>query len=229
MFKNNLPRRVLVFSANQDDETIGCGGFLHRLSISGSICKIVFMTDGSTGISQDLEYQNIIREQRKNEAEAAAQILGVAFTEYLDYSCQNLCNDQEIFHRTINIIRDFKPNLVITHSDKDKHRDHRMTCDIVKESCWKASENIHNELGLPHRVDDVWSMEITDLISPDFVVDISESFLYKDQAMKEYVSQSNVIPAVYEQIDFLSSLRGKQVGVLRGEGFSRISMEAVLI
>ena len=123
----------------------------------------------------------------------------------------------------ISKIREVKPNIVITHSNNDKHRDHRAVSDLVVESCWKAGEDIHSELGETHVVDDVWAMEITDMIDVDYVVDVSDYMDYKMKAMDIYQSQENVINGINNNIMGLAKVRGYSVGVSYGEGFKRIS------
>jgi len=217
--------RVLVFAAHQDDETIGCGASLKKWSNEGSNIRVVFMTNGDTGIDQTGKYnnKNIIK-KRMMEASAACNILGVSEVSTLNIPCQTITNNQETFHKVIKEIRDFKPDLVLTHSNKDKHRDHRATSEIVKEACWKACENIHPELGAVWRVSDVWAFEISDLLQKiDFVVDVTSTYIFKQKAFRKYSSQKNIIVGLLEHIKGLSSVRGYMIGKKHGEAFMRIS------
>jgi LmbE family N-acetylglucosaminyl deacetylase len=220
----NSPNKILVFAAHQDDETIGCGGTIRKWSSSGSIVDVVFMTDGGTGVDQSGRFDSDIVSTRKKEAEQAAEILGVSKIHNLNLECQNIKNSKKNFHKVISLIRELKPDLVITHHTKDKHRDHRKTAKIVLEACWKSSENIHKELGKPHKVGDVWTYEITDpLPKVDFIVDISETYSKKIEAMKIYNSQENVIDGIFNFLDGISKVRGYLISKERGEGFMRAS------
>ena len=219
-----FPNKILIFAAHQDDETIGCGGTIKKWSAAGSIVEVVFMTDGSTGIDQSGKFDNDIVLTRQEEAKQAAEILGVSKIHNLNLECQNIKNSKENFHKVISLIREIRPDLVITHHAKDKHRDHRKTAKIVLEACWKSSENIHKELGEVHKIDDVWSYEITDpLPKIDFVVDISETYCKKIEAMKIYSSQENVVNGIFSFLDGLSKVRGYSINKKRGEGFMRVS------
>ena len=144
--------KVLVIAAHQDDETIGCAGTIKRLTDQGTTVDVVFVTSGDTGIDHSGDYSsdNIIS-VRNTEAMAAKQILGWDSTISLGVKTQCVQNTQELFHKMIKVIRECKPDLVITHADVDKHRDHRNISEIVKEACWKANELIHPELGEVHQ------------------------------------------------------------------------------
>ena len=44
--------KVLVVAAHPDDEILGCGGTLAKLSSQGSIIKTIFMTNGVSSRSK---------------------------------------------------------------------------------------------------------------------------------------------------------------------------------
>jgi len=224
-----FPKRVLIFPAHQDDETIGCGGTIKKISNLGSEVHVCFMTNGETGFEQKSDGSDIIR-TRMNEAKSAAEILGIHEVSSLNVPCQQLSNDMTTFHKVIKKIRDVKPGLVITHGHICKHRDHKITSEIVQEACWKASENILEELGKTHNVSDLWSFEILDIHhSPDIVVDISSTYKSKVDAMNIYLSQAGILNDIMSFIDGLSKVRGYSIGVKRGEGFSRLSRVPIKI
>jgi|TARA_R110002012_G_scaffold71186_1_gene182745 LmbE family N-acetylglucosaminyl deacetylase len=222
----NVPNKVLVIVAHQDDETIGCGGTIRKWSDSGSKIHVVFVTNGSTGISQDskaLSKKNI-ESIRMKEAKTAASVLGIETVSTLGVDCQCVSGSQDLFHSVISEIRKVKPNIVITHHSGDKHRDHKNVSAIVKEACWKANENIHKELGPPHKIDDLWAAEVVDILPEvDFVVDITETYEHKLAAMDIYLSQHGVVEGVFDNISGLSKIRGYSIGKKRGEAFARIS------
>tara|TARA_B100000686_G_scaffold278236_1_gene298094 strand:- start:72 stop:755 length:684 start_codon:yes stop_codon:yes gene_type:complete len=220
MFKT--PKKVLIFAAHQDDETIGCGGTIKKWSDDGCKVHVCFMTDGSTGVEQGTGGQNII-ETRMKEAQKAAEILGIFRLHSLGLPCQKVINKQATFHKVIKKIREIKPDLVITHSEVCKHRDHKRTSAIVQEACWKASENILEELGDRHFIKSLWSFEIMDpLDGPDFIVDISAQYEWKMTALLAYDSQIGILNNIDNYVDGLTKVRGYSIGVLRGEAFKKI-------
>ena len=221
---NIRDKRVLVFVAHQDDETIGCGGTLAKWSNEGAKVHVCFMTDGATGYEQGSGLKSDITSIRMKEATYACHLLGVKEISTLGLPCQEIKNDKQTFHKVIQKIRQFRPNVVITHSDICKHRDHRVTSSIVEESCWKSTENILEDLGKPHAVDLVLQCEILDpLDNPDFIVDISKEYITKCEAMSIYTSQRGVIPGIEQYLNGISLVRGYSVGPdKRAEAFKRL-------
>lgn len=218
------PKRVLVFAAHQDDETIGCGGTIKKWSDLGTEVFVCFMTDGSTGVEQGTDGSLIVL-TRMAEAEEAGKVLGVKEIHNLRLPCQKVVNKQATFHAIIELIRRVKPDLVLTHGRGCKHRDHRRTSEIVEEACWKASENTLEELGGVHTVGSVWAFEILDPHdNPDYVVDITEQYESKIKAMNVYNSQEGILGSIYDHLDGLSKIRGYAVGVSRGESFKRMGL-----
>jgi len=223
------PKRVLIFAAHHDDETIGCGGTIRKWADKGCQIHVCFMTNGDTGVEQSTDGENIVK-TRMEESKKAAKILGVYRLHNLSIPCQKVVNRQSTFHKVIQKIREIKPELVITHNSVCKHRDHKRTSAIVEEACWKASENILEELGEVHTIKDLWSFEITDPHStPDIVVDITDTYEWKWLAMEEYLSQSGILPGIMEYIEGLSKVRGYSIGARRGEAFTRIGKAPIKI
>jgi len=221
-----LNNKILIFAAHQDDETIGCGGTIAKWSSEGREIEVCFMTDGGTGIEQgcDVKIKNNIIDVRLQEASQACEILGVTRVHTLGIPCQQVVNDKKTFHSVIKKIREVRPDIIITHNQICKHRDHKNTSKIVEESCWKSSENILEDLGEPHVVSQLLSFEILDPFSnPDSVVDITETYTLKQEAMSVYTSQRGVIPGIEQYLDGLSKVRGYPIGPnKRAEAFKRI-------
>ena len=69
-------RNILVIAPHPDDESIGCGGTLCRHTARGDRVVAVFLTSGELGL------EHLPREEawrvREGEAEAAAEVLGLA-------------------------------------------------------------------------------------------------------------------------------------------------------
>lgn len=227
------PKRALVIVAHQDDETIGCGGTLYKWANNGCRIDVIFVTDGKTGIDQrDLYDNKSIKGTRMNEAKMAASVLKLSKIETLNVPCQKVDDkSQKLFHSLIKKIRSFKPEIILTHSGIDKHRDHRAVSRLVTEASWKSKEDIHSELGETFQVGDVWGIEITDLHENiDFIVTLSdESYNAKIEAFSKYTSQEKVIKGMINNINGMAKIRGYQSGSNYAEGFKRISLESIII
>ena len=231
--KFQTPKKALVIVAHQDDETIGCGGTLYKWAKNGCEIDVIFVTDGQTGIDQrDLYDNKSIKGTRMEEAKMAADVLQISQIETLNVPCQRVDDkSQDLFHTLIKKIRLFKPEIILTHSSIDKHRDHKAVSRLVTEASWKSKEDIHSELGETFQVGDVWGIEITDLHEKiDFIVSLSnESYNAKIKAFSKYTSQEKVIKGMINNIDGMAKVRGYQAGTTYAEGFKRISLEPIVI
>ncbi len=215
-------KRVLVIVAHQDDETIGCGASLKKWSLQGAEIHVCFMTNGGTGVKQGTSPNGIVK-TRMSESMLAARHLGIKNLDSLNLGCQEVSNTKDTFHKVIELIRKIKPTLVITHDQTCKHRDHKATSQIVEESVWKAEEDILEELGPTHRTDHLWSCEILDpLPEVHFCVDVTSTWNYKIQAMKEYFSQLEILNDINNYLDGISKVRGYSIGTARAEAFRKI-------
>lgn len=215
-------KKILVILAHQDDETIGCGGSIRKWSTSGAVIEVCFMTDGGTGVEQGTAGDNIVND-RMVEAQQAATILGVSKISSLSIPCQKIINKKQNFHKVIKLIRQSRPDLIITHSDVCKHRDHKRTFEIVREATWKASENILEELGPTHTTLHLWACEILDpLPQVDFAVDITSTYKHKILAMDRYKTQEGILNKIESYLDGISRVRGYSIDCDRAEAFKKI-------
>lgn len=220
-------KNILVIVAHPDDETIGCGGSIAKLSRTNHI-KLIIMTTGNTGVDTVMKIRDIVS-KRKKEANAVFRLLGVGDVSFLNNKTQELEWTKENLWKLTSIIRAFRPDIIVTHSKCDKHRDHRITSTLVTEAAWKSGENIMPQCGKPIRITEVWAMEITDPFTPDLVVGFSAKELaIKVNCLREYNSQKNILPRIQEYCTALATVRGYQANCDFGEGFKRISKEPSL-
>jgi N-acetylglucosamine malate deacetylase 1 len=218
-------KNVLVFAAHHDDETLGCGATISKLSDLFSNITVVFFTNGDTGIDQTKKYEKNIVATRKQEANEAAKILGISNIVELNHPCQKLENTQKTLHNTIQVIRSWKPDLVLTHSPNDVHRDHKVAHSLVEESYYKSYENIHPELGKCHKPALGLCYEVFQQhASPDVYVSVSESDIDKKiAAFEKYNSQHDLLSQDNSVINYLRSLakvRGFSAGLEYCESFT---------
>lgn len=158
----NKWKRVLVFCAHPDDEIIGCGGTLARLSQQGSTITVVMFTRGETGYTQASQKKDFLQ-VKEEEISRYDHILGINKRIILDKPCQGVTDDKETYQQCLKIIREEKPDVVFTHNPTDRHRDHRALSQVTTEACWKASEPVLADYGKPWYVSQVFFFEIFEL------------------------------------------------------------------
>ena len=125
--------RILVFGAHPDDCDIKAGGIALHYSALGHRVKFVSVTNGDTG---HFEVGGIeLARRRYAEAQAAGRVAGV---EYGVLDIHNGELEPSVANRKmiIRIIREFQPDLVLTHRPNDYHPDHRYTSLLVQDAAY---------------------------------------------------------------------------------------------
>lgn len=227
-------KNVLVFAAHHDDETLGCGATLSKLSSLLSNITVAFFTNGETGIDQTKKFSDNIVKTRQQEAVNACKILGVSNIVDLNYPCQQLENTQQLLHKTIKLIRHYKPELILTHSNNDIHRDHKAAHAIVEESYYKSYENIHPELGKCHKPSLGLCYEVLQQHKdPDVFIEITKKNLEtKISAFQQYNSQQKLLSINNDIVDYLRNLaciRGFSADTKYCEAFTFLGKNRILL
>ena len=118
---------ILAFGAHPDDVELGCGGTIAKAVSKGKKVGIIDLTRGELGTRGNIEI-------RQKEANEAAKILGVKFRENLNLQDGFILNDRESQERVIQVLRLYKPEIVLCNAIKDRHVDHSRASDLVSSS-----------------------------------------------------------------------------------------------
>jgi bacillithiol biosynthesis deacetylase BshB1 len=178
------PVDVLAFSPHPDDVELGCGGTLAALSRQGLSFGIVDLTRGEMATRGTPEIRAV-------EAREAARILGARFRETLDLGDGGLRTDRAAEIRVVEAVRRARPSVVLAPLPTDRHPDHARAGRLVPEAAWYAGL-ARFEAGLPlpaHRPDQVLFYATYVLVTPTFLVDISDTFATKVAAVRAFRSQ----------------------------------------
>jgi 4-oxalomesaconate hydratase len=130
------PRRLLVIGAHAADFVWRAGGALAVTTSGGGTGRVIALSYGEKGESGELwkeENQTIdnVKQIRHAEAERAAGHLGADF-RCLDLGDYPLQIDTEALQRISDEIREFAPDVLITHTDTDPFNpDHPVAHDAV--------------------------------------------------------------------------------------------------
>lgn len=175
---------LLAIAAHRDDVELTCGGVLIKAARRGQQTAIIDLTQGEMGTKGSAEL-------RATEASQAASVLGVAARENLGLPDAGIMNDTPTRERLVRAIRRFKPRVVIAPALEGRHPDHRITGQLVRDACFLAGLGKYTPdtpRHRPHKVIHCLSFR-QDFTRPTFVVDISEEFEQKLEAMRCYASQ----------------------------------------
>ncbi|MEJ5252266.1 MAG: PIG-L family deacetylase [Chthonomonadetes bacterium] len=217
-------QRVLVFAAHPDDEIIGCGGTIARLTAAGRQVFVVTFCAGETGYSSP-EERDTIAQRRLEEARECDRVLNITERVILGKPTQGVVNDRETYQQCVQLIRKYRPDVILTHWNEDKHRDHRAISALTDEARWKAYENVLADLGEPWYTPELYYYEVLELFPhPSLLIDISEFMTKKLRAMETQQSQFAVLPGIMSYIEALGMVRGYARGTRYAEAFLRSNL-----
>jgi len=134
---------ILAFGAHPDDIEFGCGGLIARETRAGRAAHFVVCSHGEAGTNGTIQ-------QRINEAETAAKILG-ATLEFLELD-GDAHLELRVSHalKFAKIIRRIKPAIVLAPTvEQNQHPDHWRLGQMVRDATRLARYGGLTELRLP--------------------------------------------------------------------------------
>ena len=171
-------KRVLVLAPHPDDETFGCGGALALHAGAGDPVKVVFLTNGAAGDTSGKTGKGQYVKLRQDEAVKACACLGVTAFEFWSYEDRSLAGSHGVLRRMIDLLEDFRPQLVYAPSPLEFHPDHRAACFLLCDAIGSYRPDLDiafYEVGQPLRV--------------NLLVDITGALNSKVKAVSAYGSQ----------------------------------------
>jgi len=175
------PLDILAVGAHPDDVELGCGGTLAKLAAAGRRVGIAHLTRGEAGTRGTPD-------ERQGEAERAAEILGAVAVEFLDCGDGALRTGPKEEDAVIELIRRWRPRVVLAGAPIDRHPDHGRSFELVRASCFYAGLAKRGE-GAPHRPAAVYSYMQHDPFEPSFIVDVTSGWERKLESLAAYTSQ----------------------------------------
>ncbi len=195
---------LLAIFAHPDDETFGCGGTLALHAEAGHRVGALSLTCSDP--------------ERGSELRAAAEALGI--DEPVIFEESTIEPSQKLIRRISDVVVELRPEIVITNLPFDYHREHRLANEIVKEAIeWAAHTTIYDPAWTVKRL---LLMEVNTMIpSPHTIVDVSEAWPKKKNAIEAYASQLAKFKWGYYQefMEKKAELRGVQGGCRYAEAF----------
>ena len=178
---------ILAIGAHPDDVELGCSGTIAKEIANNKKVGILDLTKGELGTRGSAEI-------REKEANDAAKILNVAFRENLNFKDGFFKNDEEHQLKLIQVIRKYKPDVILCNAIDDRHIDHPRGAKLVIDSCFlsglkKIVTEYNNKEQEPWRPLNIYHYIQWKNLKPDFVVDISNFFEIKIKAVKSFKSQ----------------------------------------
>lgn len=193
------PITVLAIGAHPDDCDLGAGGVAALYARGGHNVHFVAMTNGDAG--HHLTAGAPLARRRQAETQAAAAIIGIQYLVLDNHDGElepNLANRRTV----IRLIREIRPDLLLTHRLNDYHPDHRYTAQLVQDAAYMVA--VPNVVGLTQRLpsnpvicymSDTFQRPYP--FTADVVVAIDDVLDVKMQMLHQHTSQ------VYEWLPFI--------------------------
>lgn len=189
--------RILMIGAHQDDNEFRCGGIASKYVRLGHDVRFLSLCNGCGG-HHILSPEETVR-VRAEESKKVEALLGVTYDVWDIDDC-SIVADLPTRRRLIRYIRNYNPDLIITHRPNDYHADHRAAGQLMQDASYM--------LIVPHECPDTPAMRKMPVIAynedqfknPDFsgdiVVDVDEEYDIKMQIAAFNISQ------VYEWLPY---------------------------
>ncbi|GAW93007.1 bacillithiol biosynthesis deacetylase BshB1 [Calderihabitans maritimus] len=208
---------LLAFGAHPDDVEIGTGGLLAKAVSRGYKVGVVDLTEGEMASTGTVEV-------RREEAKRAAEILGVAWRYNLKMpdSALEVTRDNQL--KVIEVIRYSRPRLVVAPYWEDVHPDHIACSRLVMQSVYLAGlRKLLPEIPA-YRPPKIIFYSLHYNVEPSFIVDISEYFSRKKEAVMAHASQfgrQGVVDTKWllHVLESRNRYFGSRIGVYYGEGY----------
>lgn len=199
----------MVVVAHPDDAEFAAGGTMAKLVKLGKHVIIVQVTSGDKGTTDaSISPEELARIREAEEVDAAKRI-GVHHVEFLQAADGEFVPDLALREKIVRMIRTYRPDVLITHDPFRPyafHPDHRAVGFAAHDSVYPTARDPHYfpehlRAGLePHKTAEIWYFNAEE---PDVVIDITDTFDDKCNALRAHVSQigdgEEVFPRVRER------------------------------
>ena len=211
---------VLVVAPHPDDEILGCGGTIARLTAGGQTVHVAIATRGNPP-----RYRPEDVERVRAEAAAAHTLLGVTQTHWLDHPAAELDRvpHAELNGSMVTLFEAVRPDTLLLPFAGDIHLDHQLTFRSALVAARPRSWRYPTRICAYETLSETnWSAPcLTPGFAPNVFVDIHETLERKLDAFACYRSQVCAFPNERspEALRALAMLRGATVHRRAAEAF----------
>jgi len=195
-------RRILGIASHPDDLEFGCFGTFKRYQQQGYKLYYLILTNGGDSGNGDI---------RKEEQSEAADLLK-AEVKFQNLPSAYLNNDsgRETIKAIENSINLVKPQVIFTHSDNDRHQDHRLVNKATTSACRFFQGQLYFYEG----------HSSLKYFKPNLVYRIDAFFEDKLRTMNLFISQATKFYMNPKVIRAIATFRAAQFGFLgKAEAF----------
>jgi N-acetylglucosamine malate deacetylase 1 len=212
-YLDHLPEVDVAFLLpHPGDCELLCGGTIAKLSAAGQKVAILDLTSGEAGSHTRMD-------QKLDEADLAATKLGVIWRGSMGFPDARL-EDTIMSRMTVTgEVKRLRPKVLVAMHWEDRHPDSLAASLLVENAAYLAAlPNLDNYLSA-HTTERVVFASGSTEAAPSFVVDISDFFAKKVEALQCYSTLFPDSATALESMEREARRLGAMIGVRYGEGF----------
>lgn len=226
-------KRILAIHAHPDDVEFLAAGTLHLLKQAGHEIILATMTAGDKG-SPNLTSAEIAA-IRRDEAARSAALLGAPY-HCLEFPDGAVFDDDASRRRVCELIRQCRPDVILTASPQDYMADHEAASALVRNASFLAGVRLYDTgtaeplAHMPHLyyMDPIEGKDMFGVsMQPQFVVDISQdgaadmkaTMLMCHASQREWLKAHHGVDHYIDSMREWTRVRGEQFGLPAAEGF----------
>ncbi len=206
---------ILVFGPHPDDQELGMGGTVLKLSGQGHRVHLLDMTTGEPTPHGSEEIRAV-------EKANAARVLGVE-RSLVGLKNREVVHDVASRHKVAALIRVHRPDVIFVPYPVDAHPDHVAVTRIAEDARFDAKltkTDIPGDPWYPKRIIYYFCTHLRMNFPATFCVDISDTIDRKIEAVRCYASQfvgaSGHVP---EMVRTITAYFGSRIGTRHAEPF----------
>lgn len=228
---------ILAIGVHPDDVELSCSGTLLKHKAIGKKIGVLDLTRGELGTRGTAE-------TRDAESLVASAILGLDVRENLGMRDGFFRNDEEHLLKIVTRIRKYQPEIILANAIDDRHPDHPRAAKLVNDAVFlsglvKIETSSDGVSQKPWRPGLLLNFIQNTYVKPDILVDISDFWDIKKQAIAAYKTQffteeqEEGIETYISSSGFMKFLEGKgielgkSIGVNYAEGFTSAKLLGV--
>jgi N-acetylglucosamine malate deacetylase 1 len=216
-------KKILVIAAHPDDEVLGCGGTIAKLTAEGAEVRVLFLADGVSSREPDSANEELVI--RRAAANGACDLLGVQKVSFKDFPDNRM--DTIALLDVAKVIEaeiaSFAPDTIFSHHAGDLNIDHRRIHEATVVAC-RPQRGFPVKTLLLFEVPSSTEWQLPDtapVFAPNWFVDISTTLDQKMAALDIYKDEMRdwPHPRSMRAVGHLAHWRGACVGVEAAEAF----------
>jgi len=223
--------KILVIAAHPDDEVLGCGGTMARLTREGHEVHIAILGEGATSRHETREQANEKSLLHLTQcARDAAAILGVENVEFFGLPDNRFDTVPmlEVTKIIEGLLKKYQPSEIYTQHGGDLNIDHQITFRATLTATRPmVDQTVRAVYAYEVPSSTEWAFnKFAPAFTPNIFHDITDTLELKIQAMQKYSSESRAFPHPRspEALRAIATRSGSVVGVTAAESFELVRL-----